>query len=135
MEDAIPPVSAHGERLGTVFEGIRRGLNTLVADLQRVTLLGEHKFCIGPATLDGLGSHIAGYTEMTGIGLVAHGLQFANGDVVALVRLNPGDRQVNDGAQDDHCGRTNAECLRRYLHRSYKGRRVARFRQAQLFGI
>ncbi len=102
MEDAIPPVGAHGQRLGTVFEGVRRGLNALVADLQRVTLLGEHKFCIGAAALDGMGSYIAGYPEMTGIGFVAHGVQFADGDVVALVRLNSGDRQVDDGAQDDH---------------------------------
>ncbi len=140
MEDTIPPISAHGERLGTVLEGVWRGLNALVADLQRVTLLGEHKFCIGAATLDGMGSHVAGYPEMTGIGLVAHGLQFADGDVVALVRLNPGDGQVDDGAQDNHCGRTDAESLRRYLHCIYKGRsavrfRQARFRQAQPFRI
>ena len=82
-----------------------------------------------------MGSHVAGYPEMTGIGLVPHRLQFADGDVVALVRLNPGDGQVDDSAQDNHCGRTDAECLRRYLHRFYKGRSLDPFRQGQLFGI
>ena len=133
MEHAISPVRAHSQRLGTVFEGIGRGLHALVADLQRVTLLRENKFCIGAAALDGMGGYIAGYAEMTGVSLVAHGLQLANGDVVALVRLNSGDRQIHDGAQNDHYGGADAECLRTDLHRIHKGRSVDRFRQA--FGI
>ena len=70
MEDAIPAVSAHGERLGAVFEGIRRGLNALVAHLQRVPLLGQDKLGVGAAALDGVRRHIPGYAQMAGIGLV-----------------------------------------------------------------
>ena len=117
MEDAIPAVGAHGERLRTVFEGVGRRLNALVADLQRVTLLGEDKMCVGAAALDGIGRHIAGYPQMTGVSLVAHGLQLADGDVVALVRLDAGDREVGDGAQDNYgCG-ADANCLRTEVHR------------------
>ena len=73
--------------------------------------------CIGAAALDGIGRHIAGHTEMTGIGFVAHGLQLADGDVVAFVGLHRCDCKIRDGAQDDYdCG-ADAECVPRDLHR------------------
>ncbi len=135
MEHSIPAVGAHGERLGSILESIRRRLNALVADLQRVPLLGQDKMSVGAAALDGIGCYIPGNPQVAGIGFVAHGLQLADSDVVALIRLCAGDREIGDGAKDNYgCG-ADADCLRTDAHCYCKGRSVGRFRQAQHLNV
>ena len=87
MEDTIAPVSAHRQRLRTIFEGIGWWFDSLVADPQRMTLFGQNKMRVGTATLDGIGRHIAGHSQMTRVRFVAHGLELADGDVVAFIRV------------------------------------------------
>src|ERR1700733_15247806 len=122
MEHAVPAIGPHGKRLGAILESVGWRLDTLITHAQRVTLFGQDKLGIGPATRDGICRHIPSHAEMTGIGLVAHSLQFANRDVVALVSLDAANRKIDDGAQnDDSCG-TDAKCLPRDFHGLYKGR-------------
>ena len=52
MEDAVPAIGAHGERLGIVLEGVGRRLDTLVADLERVGLLEPFEVDVGAGAVD-----------------------------------------------------------------------------------
>ncbi len=102
MEHSIAPVGAHGERLRSILKRIRWRLNPLVADWQRFPLFHQDKPGIGAIPLDGIGSDIAGYPQVAGVGLVSHALQFADGDVVALIFIHPAYREIDNGAQDDY---------------------------------
>src|SRR6266403_85619 len=54
--------------------------------------------------MDAAGRYVAGYAEVTDVGFVAHALEFADGDVVALVVAAAAEGEVGDGAEDDHGG-------------------------------
>jgi hypothetical protein len=96
-------------------------------------LLQQHEMRVGATALDGMGRDIASHAKMPGVRLIAHGMQFANGDVIALVRLNSGVRQIADGAQDNDGGCGYAEYLGTNFHCFPKGRSARPFRQALAF--
>ena len=52
---------------------------------------------------------VSGDAEMGGIGLIAHTVEFRDGDVIALVGLDSADREVGDGADDHDDGDGNAD--------------------------
>lgn len=62
---------------------------------------------MGADVLDGAFLHIAGDTKVAFEGFVAivgHLLQLTDGDVVAFAVAGTGDREVDNGAEDDDCG-------------------------------
>ncbi len=101
MEHTIASERAHRQRLRTIFKGIRGWFDSLVADLERMALFGENKMCVGSVPLDGIGRNITRYSQMTGVRFVAHGLQFADSDVVAFVRVRAAHCQIGNSAEDD----------------------------------
>ena len=54
--------------------------------------------------MDAAGSYVAGDAEMADVGFVAHALQLADGDVVALVVADAGEGELAHGGHDDDCG-------------------------------
>src|SRR5258706_3134901 len=54
--------------------------------------------------MDAAGGYVAGDAEVADVGFVAHALEFADGDVVALVVAAAAEGEVGDGAQDDDGG-------------------------------
>ncbi len=68
-------------------------------------LLEELEVGVGADAMDAAGSDVAGDAEMADVGLVAHAVQLADGDVVALVVADTGERETGDGGEDDDgCG-------------------------------
>ena len=86
VEDAITAVGADGQRLRIVLEGIgwrlHAGILTGSACPARSARTAHVCRCARST-----GRHVAGHAQMPRICLGAHVLQFADRDVVALVRL------------------------------------------------
>jgi len=104
VEDAVVAVGAYGEGLGVVLEGVGWWFGALVDDGEFAALLEEIEGGVGADAMDASGSYVAGDTEVANVCLVAHALEFADGDVVALVVASAAEGQVGDGPQDDHRG-------------------------------
>ena len=109
MEDAVVAVGADGERLGIVLEGVGRRLNALVADFESAVLLDQREVDVGADAVDAAGLDVARNAEMADVGLVAHALQFTDGDVVALVVADAGEGEIADGGQNDDGGDDDLE--------------------------
>jgi len=107
VEDAVVAVGAYGQGLGVVFEGVGWGFGALVDDGELAALFEEIEGGVGAGAVDAAGGDVTGYSEMADVGLVAHGLEFADGDVVALVVAAACEGQVGDCAEDDHSGDDN----------------------------
>ena len=110
VEDAVAAIGAHGQGLGVVFEGVRRRLGALVVDrehtagggLGRVALkLIQNKRHVRAALLDGAGYNEALHAQLAVVGLVAHGAQFGDGNVVAFASADAGHGQPDNGAHDN----------------------------------
>jgi len=91
VEDAVVAVGAYGEGLGVVLEGVGWGLRALIDDGEFAALLQEVEGGVGAYAVDASGCYVAGYAEVANIGFVAHSLELADGDVVALVVTSPGE--------------------------------------------
>jgi hypothetical protein len=104
VEDAVVAVGAYGERLGVVLEGVGRGLGALVDDGEFAALLEQIEGGVGADAMDTAGGYVAGDSEVADVGFVAHALEFADGDVVALVVAAAAEGEIGDGAQDDDGG-------------------------------
>ena len=59
--------------------------------------------------MDAAGGYVARYAKVADVGLVAHALKLADGDVVALVVADSGEGKVGDGRQDDDGGDDDLE--------------------------
>ena len=97
MEDAVVAVGADGEGLGVVFEGVGRGFGALIDDGEFAALLEEIEGGVGADAMDAARSYVAGDAEVANVGLIAHALEFADGDVVALVIAAATEGEVSDG--------------------------------------
>jgi len=104
VEGAVAAIGADGEGLGIVLEGVWRGLGADVVHAQGLALLDESEGGVRAGALDGAGSDVAGDAEIFGVGAFAHGLQFGDGDVVALAIPCAGDGEPGDRANDDDGG-------------------------------
>jgi hypothetical protein len=104
MEDAVVAVGSYGEGLGVVFEGVGRRFGALVDDGELAALLKQIEGGVGAYPMDAAGGYVAGDAEVADVGFVAHALEFADGDVVALVVVCAAEGEVGDGGQDDHGG-------------------------------
>ncbi len=109
VKNSVAAIGSNSERLGVVFECVRRRLSALIADGKSAALFYENEVCVAADAMDGAGLHISCDAEMAGVSGIAHALQFADGDVVALVGLNAAYRQVGDRAEDDDDGERNAQ--------------------------
>ena len=104
VEDAVVAVGAYGEGLGVVLEGVGWRLGSLIDDGEFAALLEQIEGGIGADAMDAAGSYVAGDAEVADVRFVAHALEFADGDVVALVVATAAEGEVGDGAQNDHSG-------------------------------
>jgi hypothetical protein len=104
VENAVVSVGAYGQGLGVVFEGVGWGFGALVDDGEFAALLEEIEGGVGAGAMNAARGDVAGYSEMADVSLVAHALEFADGDVVALVVAAAGEGQVGDCAEDDDSG-------------------------------
>jgi hypothetical protein len=57
--------------------------------------------------MDAAGGYVAGDAQVADVGFVAHALEFADGDVVALVVVGSGEGEVGYCGEDDDSGRDN----------------------------
>ena len=87
MEDTVAAVGADGEGLGVVLESVGRRLGAFVVDFETVVVFDQDELRGRAGVLDRAGGDVAGDAKMGGVGLVAHPLEFGDGDVVALVGL------------------------------------------------
>ncbi len=101
MEDAVVAVGADGEGLGVVLEGVGWRLGALIGDGELAALLEEIEGGVGADAVDAAGGDVAGYAKVADVGLVAHALELADGDVVALVVAAAGEGEIGDGGKDD----------------------------------
>jgi hypothetical protein len=104
VEDAVVSVCSYGEGLGIVLEGVGRGFGALVDDGEFAALLEQIEGGVRAGAMDAAGGYVAGDAEVADVGFVAHALEFANGDVVALVVAASAEGEVGDGAEDDDGG-------------------------------
>src|ERR1700733_897581 len=104
MEDAIVAVGAVGEGLGVVLEGVGWWLGAFVAYVEFAALLEEGEVDVGAYAMDAARGYVAGDAEVADVGLAAHRVELADGDVVALVVADAGQGEVGDGGENDQCG-------------------------------
>src|SRR5260370_543769 len=102
-------VGAYGGGLGGVVEGVGWGVGALVGDLEGAALVEQLEGGVGADAVDAAGGDVAGYAEVADVGLVAHTLKLADGDVVALVVADSGEGEVGDGDEDHHGGGDDLE--------------------------
>ncbi len=103
-EDTVVAVGAYGEGLGVVLEGVGRRLGALIDDGEFAALFEQIEGGVSADAMDAAGGHVAGDAEVANVRFVAHALEFADGDVVALVVAAAAEGEVGDGAEDDHGG-------------------------------
>ena len=101
MEDAVVAIGADREGLGVVLEGVGWGLGALVDDGEFAALLEEIEGGVGAYAVDAAGGYVARDAKMADVGFVTHSLEFADGDVVALVVAATREREIGDSADDD----------------------------------
>ena len=101
MEDAVVAVSAYGEGLGVVLEGIGWGFGALVGDGEFAALLEEVEGRVGAYPVDAAGRDVACDTQVTNVGFIAQPLELADRDVVALVVTSSGEGEIGDCAEDN----------------------------------
>jgi hypothetical protein len=93
VKHAVALKSANGQGLGIVFESVRRRFTAFVnhaqcfVHLQFIIVFHQNEISLRPIHLDGARLHIAGHAQVPCISHVAHGMQFLNGDVIALAFL------------------------------------------------
>jgi hypothetical protein len=104
FEGAVAAVGADGEGLGVVLEGVRGRLGAFVVDFDGAALFGEDEVGVGAVAADASGLDVAGDAEVELVGLVAHGLELGDGDVVLFGVVGAGDGEPGDGAEDDGGG-------------------------------
>jgi len=88
----------------------------LIGNVQGAGIFHENEISAHALVLDGAGLHIPGDPQMAGVGLGAHPLQFLDGDVIALVRLYPGNSEINDRSENYDDGDTHTRTLIFALH-------------------
>ena len=64
------------------------------------------KLDMGAGALDRSRHHVAGHAQALGVSVVAHAVQFLDGDVVALAVLHAGVGEIAEGEQNHHGHRT-----------------------------
>jgi hypothetical protein len=104
VEHSVVAVGAYGEGLGVVLESVGWRLRALIDDGEFAALLEQIEGGIGADAMDAARSYVAGNAQVADVCFVAHALEFADGDVVALVVAAAAEGEVGDGAQDDHGG-------------------------------
>lgn len=102
VEDAVVAVGAYGEGLGVVLEGVGWGFRALVNNGEFAALLEQIEGGVGADAMDAAGGYVAGDAEMTDVGFVTHSLEFADGDVIALVVAAAAEGEIGDGAENDY---------------------------------
>jgi hypothetical protein len=85
VEDAVVAIGAYGEGLCVVLEGVGRGLGALIDDGEFAALLEQIEGGVGADAMDAARGYVSGDAEVPDVSLLAHALEFADGDVVALV--------------------------------------------------
>lgn len=73
MKHAVRAKVTDGKRLGFVFECVRRRFRTLIADGKSLAIFHQDKIGVGAILVYGARLDNAGDTQMTRVGLVAHG--------------------------------------------------------------
>jgi len=116
MKNAVAPISADRQSLGVVLEGIWWRLLAFVGNLQVLIVLNEHECGIGAVMVDGAGRDIARHPQVARVGLLAHRLQFLDGDVVALVRLYAAYGEIGDHSHDHEDRDADTQTLVAALH-------------------
>mgnify|MGYP001552615966 CR=1 FL=1 len=120
VEDAIVPEGAYSQCLRIVFEGVGRGFDSFVTYLQFTILFDEREIDEGADTMDTARGDITSDPEMAHVGLVAHVLELADRDVIALIVTCAGKGEVAYGCDDDECRNDNLDgilvpCIRHGL--------------------
>jgi len=115
VEGAVAAIGADGVSLRIVLEGVGWRFGADVVDAESLALLDESEGGVGARALNRAGCDIAGDAKIFGVSTGAHGLQFGDGDVVALAVAGAGDGEPGDGANDDDGG--NDEFQGGFLHR------------------
>ena len=109
MEDAVAAVGADGEGLGVVLEGVGWRFGALVDDGEFPALFEEVEGGVGADAMDASRGDVAGYAKVSDVRLVPHALKLSDGDVVAFIVADSGEREVGDGRQDDDGGDDDLE--------------------------
>lgn len=107
MKDAVLAEFAGNQRLGIIFECIRRRFHAPVTYAESLSffalgiLLNNGKVRIRANLLDGSRLHIPRYPQPPTQSLLALLVQLGNGDVVALAFLHSGPEDIAEG-HDNH---------------------------------
>ena len=104
MEDAVMTVHSYREGLGIIFERVGRRLDAFVTDIQPAILFQKREIDEGTAAMNAAGRNVARHPQMAYIGLVAHGLQLADRDVVTLIIADTSEGKIAHRGDDDNRG-------------------------------
>ena len=102
VEHAIVSETAIGQGLRIVFESVWRRFSPGVRHGQRQVVFFQHEVNARSGALDRPGHHISRDAQSLGIGVVAHAVQFLDGDVVALAVLYAGIGEIAERKQNQH---------------------------------
>src|SRR5258708_27617723 len=109
VEDAIVTKAAVGERLRVVLESIGRRVGSGIVHREQLILLHQHKLNVGSSALDRAGLHISRNSQALGESAIAHLVQLADRNVVALAVLHAGVREITKQQKNHNRGRAEFE--------------------------
>jgi hypothetical protein len=89
VKDVILAVFSLHQGLGVVFESVRWRLSALVAHIQKLAVLNQHKISVGASRVDASRLHIPGNPQMPFVSIIPHRAQILDLNVIALALLDP----------------------------------------------
>src|SRR6185437_532192 len=116
VEDAVVAEGSDGEGLGVVLECVGRRVFAFVVDVELIGVLDQNELGVGAGLVDGAGLDVSGDAQVARVGLVAHGVEFLNGDVVALIGTHAGVGQIGDSSKHNDDGNCDFRALAFALH-------------------
>src|SRR5450432_2788112 len=104
MKDTVASVTAVGQRLGVVFESVRRRFAAAVSNGQDFVALYQGEIDLGSVALNRAGLNVAGHAKALGVSAITHALQFFDGYVVTLAFLHACVGQIGQRDKDQGGG-------------------------------
>ena len=94
MEYAVASKAAVGQGLRVVFKCVGRRFGSGIRNGQRQIVFFEHEVDARSGALDGAGDYVSGDPQPLRVCVVAHAVQFFDGDVVTLAVLDAGVGEI-----------------------------------------
>ena len=109
MENSIVAETTVSKSLRVIFESVWRGFGSGVIHIEQLVLFDQYKLNMGSSTFDRTRLHISRYAQTFRESAIAHLVQFADRDVVALAVLHARVGEVPEQQKNDDCSAAELE--------------------------